>query len=256
MISNRLRINNLQGDEPEFVRPINARTEFKSQGNSATLEIYDIISRWGASHKVIRDALKSTKAGNITVKINSPGGDVFEGLAIYNELKDHRATVHIEIVSLAASIASIIAMAGDTISIADNAFIMIHNSWTVAVGDTQEMMQTAEVLGKIDKGFQRTYAQRTGQSIKDIASMMDKETWLDAGDAVEKGFADRVSEKQTQASAQVFFDLSSFSNVPEAFATRAPRAKMVTYPDKPTHDTKQLGPIMSALEQLKGALRV
>lgn len=254
MLHNRLKINNLQGDEPEFIRPANARCTFKAEGDTGTLEIYDIVSRWGASHRMVRDALKGSKANTITVKINSPGGDVFEGLAIYNELKAHSAKIRIEVVALAASIASVIAMAGDEILIADNAFIMIHNSWTVAVGDSKEMADAANVLSKIDKGFQRTYAGRTGQSVNDIRDMMDKETWLDAGDAIEKGFADALLTSKVEASAAVDFDLSGFSNTPDILAHR-PKAKSQIAAVKKVSFLPESNALMQSLESLKGMLR-
>lgn len=170
--------------------------------NAATVWLYDEIGPWGVTAKMFADELKA--AGNIqriNVQINSPGGDVFDGLAIYNALVKHAATVDVEIDGYAASIASIIAMAGDTIRIADNAMMMIHNPWTIAMGEASDFRKTADTLDQVRDQLIKTYAKRTGQSAEALGQMMDAETWLESGPAVEQGFADEVLGEQRLAAS-------------------------------------------------------
>lgn len=132
-------------------------------------------------------------AGDVTVRINSPGGDVNEAMAIYNALS-RREGVTVEIDGIAASAASYIAMAGKTIRIAENAMIMIHNPWTFAMGDANELRKTAGVLDKYGQGIVDVYAARSGQEKKDVAKKMDDESWFTAAQAVEYGLADEIGQ--------------------------------------------------------------
>lgn len=182
----------------------------------ATIDLYDEIGFWGITAKDFRNALKTTTAKQLTVRINSPGGDVFDGIAMHNDLIAHPARIRVEISGLAASSASIVAMAGDEIVIAENAFLMIHNAWGIAIGDHTVMSEFAAVLEKIDIALVRTYAARTGIDVKEIASMLAAETWMSGDAAVEKGFADEVTQKQT---ASALFDLSVFKNVPRQMSS-------------------------------------
>jgi ATP-dependent Clp protease protease subunit len=131
-------------------------------------------------------------AGDVTVNINSPGGDYFEGAAIYELLRGHPGAVTVNILGLAASAASIIAMAGDEIRIGQTAFEMIHNCWGVCVGDRNDMTGCAKVQAQVDAAMQSVYADRSKQAASIIATMMDDETWLGAKDAIDKGFADSI----------------------------------------------------------------
>ena len=159
---------------------------------------------------------------NIILNINSPGGDVFDGIAIYNDLLAHKSYVVVRVTGLAASAASIIAMAGDKVEIAENAFFMIHNAWSVAVGDARVMSARANLLKKIDAGLAETYAARTGGDVDDIKEQMDEETWLTASEAIEQGFADSTfnADDSEEAEAKAAFDLSPFKNVPKALKPR------------------------------------
>lgn len=216
-----------QAKRPFFARATGREFEVKDAGDETVIDIYDEIGIWGVSAKDFRQTLKAIKTKNITVRINSPGGDVFDGIAMHNDLHAHPATVHVDVVGLAASAASIIAMAGDTISVADNAFIMIHNAWGMAVGDKEVMTEFADVLEQIDEALARTYAERTGIDVKDIVAMMAAETWLSGADAVEQGFADEVSETAT---AKAKFDLSSFKNVPRNAPTLSAKVEAPATP--------------------------
>jgi ATP-dependent Clp protease protease subunit len=183
-----------------------------TNGGPMQIDLYDEIGMWGVDAKNFRYRLKEAGDGDIVLRINSPGGDVFDGLAIYNDLVSHKGNVRVEVVGVAASIASIIAMAGDEIVIADNAFFMVHNAWTLGIGNKAELTKLADTLGQIDNAMARTYAARTGTGIRTIKQMMDDETWLDSKAAKEAGFATEIAS--VDAGAKALFDLSVFGNLP------------------------------------------
>lgn len=182
---------------------------------TATIYVYDEISAWGITAKDFVNDLGNIKAKTINLRINSPGGNVFDGITIHNALKQHAATVNVQVDGLAASIASIIAMAGDEIRMAQNSFMMIHNAWSYTAGNAVQMRKLADTLDKIDATLISTYQAKTGASESDIKKMMADETWLNADDALAKGFCDAVGDP-TEAKAH--FDLSKFNNVPQAVA--------------------------------------
>lgn len=128
----------------------------------------------------------------LSVRINSPGGNVMEGLSIYNALRNAGKPIDIHIDAMAASIASVIAMAGDTISIAETGTVMIHNPWDVAVGDAQDLRNRADEIDRLKAIIVDIYANRTGASAEEIDALMTAETYMSAADAVERGFADAV----------------------------------------------------------------
>ena len=138
----------------------------------------------------ISAALRSIGKSDVVVTINSPGGDYFEGLAIYNLLREHPAKVTIKIVGIAASAASVIAMAGDDVQIARAGFVMIHNTWVVAMGDRHQLRDVADWLEPFDQMAVDIYAARSGLKAAELGKMLDRETWIGGADAVEKGFAD------------------------------------------------------------------
>jgi len=187
--------------------------EIQAKDETATIYIYDEISSWGITASQFVKDLNVVKAKSISLRLNSPGGNVFDGMAIYNALKNHPAKITTEVDGLAASIASIIAMAGEEINIAENAFFMIHNAWALAIGSSGEMSKMAETLDKIDTQMEKVYAKRTGQDQARIRQMMADETWMNAEEAKEFGFADRIGD-QIAAAACASFDLTKFRNVP------------------------------------------
>lgn len=174
----------------------------------ATLYIYDVIDKWwGISASAVIEALATVSDATVLhVRINSPGGDVFEGQAIQQAIKrfSGRTIAHID--SLAASAASSIALAADEVEISDGAFFMIHNASTIAWGDKTALRETADLLEKIEGGIVQVYVDKTGQSREQVVAWMDAETWFDADEAVEHGFADR------KAPARAKGDDSSTSN--------------------------------------------
>ncbi|MDW8706114.1 Clp protease ClpP [Streptococcus suis] len=130
--------------------------------------------------------------GDITLWINSPGGDVFAAAQIYNLLMDYKGDVHVVIDGLAASAASVIAMAGTTVSMSPVAMMMIHNPWTVAQGEAKDMQKVIEMLGEIKESIINAYELRTGLSRTKLSHLMDSESWFNAKKAVELGFADKI----------------------------------------------------------------
>ncbi|QPA33424.1 head maturation protease, ClpP-related [Thermaerobacillus caldiproteolyticus] len=202
----------------------------RTTNNSAELTIYSPIddeeSWWYDSvtpKSLLRDLDALGDVSEITVRINSGGGSAFAGLTIYEILKSHKATIITRVDGLAASAASIIAMAGDKIIMGTGAMLMIHNPWTIAIGESKDLRHTADVLDKVSQSLISVYSDRTGLDAKEIKKMLDKETWLTADEAVEKGFADEVDRKY-QVSASIRdgfayfngqkFDLKAFASVP------------------------------------------
>lgn len=167
----------------------------RSEGeDDATISILDVIGRDffgdGVTAKRISAALRQIGNRDVTVRINSPGGDFFEGLAIYNVLRDHPAHVTVKIVGLAASAASVIAMAGDRVEIGRSAFLMIHNVWVVSMGDKGHMREVADWLEPFDEAAIDIYHARTGIDEQELAAMLDRETWIAGKQAVENAWAD------------------------------------------------------------------
>lgn len=191
------------------------------------ISIYDEIGAWGITAKDFQRELKALgPVSQINLSINSPGGEVFDGLAIHNMLKRHKAHVTVSIDGIAASIASVIACAGDTVNCPANAMWMIHNPSGVIVGTSKEMRDLADALDKIRNSFVSVYADKTGMEPDAITKLMDAETWLSAEEAVAMGFADTIEEPVKMAAS---FDLSKFRNAP-AQAEVSPRAPVALHP--------------------------
>lgn len=199
---------------------------FQAAGTVAEIDLYDEIGYWGVTAADFKRQLRGITAETIRLNINSPGGDVFDGIAMYNDLLDHPATIEVHVTGLAASAASLIAMAGDRIVMAANAFLMIHNAWGLSIGDRNDMQAFAEVLQQIDTALAETYAARSGKEASEIAGLMDAETWLGGAAAVEEGFADALADGDGENRAAASFDLSRFKNLPAALrgARADPRA--------------------------------
>lgn len=156
--------------------------------------IFDVIGEdfWGegVTAKRVSAALRSIgKTNPVTVNINSPGGDLFEGLTIYNLLLEHEGEVTIKVLGMAASAASVIAMAGDRIEIARGGFFMIHNAWSLSIGDRNDHRDFADYLEPFDRAMGDIYSAHTGIEAEEVGAMMDRETWLGGQDAVDEGFA-------------------------------------------------------------------
>lgn len=161
------------------------------------ISVLDVIGEdfWtgdGVTPKRVAAALRKIGERDVEVHINSPGGDMFDGIAIYNQLREHPHKVTVKVLGLAASAASVIAMAGDEIQIGRAGFFMIHNAWGVVAGDRHFMREIADMFEPFDAAMADVYAARTGMDASEIAAMMDRETWIGGSEAVEKGFADSL----------------------------------------------------------------
>lgn len=165
-----------------------------ASSDEATISVLDVIGYdyWeeGVTAKRVAGALRAIGDRPVVVNVNSPGGDMFEGLAIYNLLRDHPQKVTVRVLGIAASAASVIAMAGDEVQIGRGAFLMIHNSWVIAGGNRHDMREVADWLEPFDEAMADIYAARTGLDAKKIAGLMDAETYLSAKASIDQGFAD------------------------------------------------------------------
>lgn len=168
---------------------------------------YDWWTDSGITAKTIGAQLKSHAGADIVVNINSPGGDVFEGLAIYNLMREYTGHITVRVLGIAASAASFIAMAADEVQIARAGFFMIHNAWTGVIGDRNDMRDIADFLEQVDGTIADIYHVKSGIDMAELAAQMDKETWITGKTAVDTGFADSyldsdVVEEQTNNHAK------------------------------------------------------
>lgn len=196
----------------------------------AEIRVYDSIGYWGITADDFAAELEKVTADRIILRVNSAGGDVFDGFAIYNLLRDHPATVETKIDGFAASIASIVALAGETVTIPDSAFMMIHNPFAFVIGNSAEMRSMADVLDKIAGPMVKIYAQKTGKPADEIRDLMESETWFTGEEAVEAGLADELiktsddteedpdASADGQAAAAASIDPSIFANPPAELA--------------------------------------
>lgn len=161
-----------------------------------SISIFDVIGQdyWGegVTAKRIAGALRTMNGADVTVNINSPGGDMFEGLAIYNLLRDYAGNVTVKVLGIAASAASIIAMAGDDIQIGRGAFLMIHNSWVMAMGNRHDFAELAKALEPFDTAMADIYSARSGLDMPTVQKLMDAESYIGGSDAIDKGLADSL----------------------------------------------------------------
>jgi ATP-dependent Clp endopeptidase proteolytic subunit ClpP len=216
---------------------IKAKTD---KPKAADVSIYDEIGMWGVSASAFMRDLKSMgELDEINLSIHSPGGDVLDGWAIYNALKNNKAKVTARVEGLAASMASVILMAADEIEIPENAYVMIHNPWGVAIGDAEELRDTAELLDKLGNGLVNAYASRTGNDEDEIREMMSAETWMDGKEAVERGFADTLLNG-VALSARAF-DTRKFRMTPNAIHANSESPEQVA----PVEETPITAPVES-----------
>jgi ATP-dependent Clp endopeptidase proteolytic subunit ClpP len=216
----------------------------KSANKEADVFIYDEIGGFGVTAKDFAAALKSIpKDHQITLRINSPGGSVVDGAAIYNLLAERSANIVTKIDGLAASMASVIALAGSKVLMADNALMMIHDPIGWAFGDSEEMRKTADVLDKFGEAIVNAYQKKTGKPENDIKAAMAEETWFTAAEAKEFGLVDEVSEPMKMAAK---FDLQRFRNAPAGASAKA-EAETPPVPEKTTHKKNTMDQLLKAL---------
>lgn len=191
---------------------MNSWYTIRAQSTGAEVVIYDEIGAYGVSAKGFLAELSALPdATPLALRLNSPGGSVFDAVAIYNAIKRHSGSVTVWIDGIAASAASYIAMAGDEIVMPENAFLMIHDPAGMVMGTAIEMRAMAEALDKIKGSLLQGYAAKSGRSQEEIAPLMAAETWLDAKDALDLCFADRIADPVRIAAR---FDVGRFRNAP------------------------------------------
>lgn len=188
----------------------------------AEILIYDEIGIWGITAADFANKLNGLDVDTIVLRLNTPGGSVFDGNAIANALDRHQATVEVHIDGLAASMGSIIALAGDSVQMAENALYMIHYPWTLAVGNADDLRGTADVLDKLGEAMVNTYMSKTSQTAEQINEWLAAETWFTADEALDAGFIDSV-EEGLKAAAFVDVAKFNFKNAPETL-TEQPEA--------------------------------
>jgi ATP-dependent Clp endopeptidase proteolytic subunit ClpP len=225
-----------------FQRPSNARAgrwyDIKNvSGASVEVSIYDEIGYWGVSAADFVTDLGGITAKDITLRINSPGGDVQDGLAMLNALRQHPANIHVIVDGWAVSAASFIAMAGDKISMSPNAMMMIHDAAGMCYGNAAEMSEMAELLDKHSDNIASVYARRAGGTVEDWRTVMRAETWYTDQEAVEAGLADEILgddtadapvENATQKGAQTIVNQAPDCHEPAETNTEALTEEPVT----------------------------
>ncbi len=191
--------------------PLRAETH----GDAAHIYLYDVIDAWfGVSAQMMVDALKSASGKTVHLHINSPGGDVFESVAMATAIAAHDGDVIAHIDGVAASAATRVALAAKEVRIAESGLMMIHNSWTIAWGNSEEIRKTADLLDKVDTGIVADYTRKTGASEQQVRDWMAAETWFTAQEALDNKFVDAI-DATTQGAANKAWDLSAYQNAPK-----------------------------------------
>lgn len=187
---------------------------FSIQGKAtdavAEVYIFDEIGAYGITAQDFISEMKEYKDTPVNLRINCIGGDVFDGMAMYNIIKKREAKTTAYIEGIAASMGSVIALAADEVIMAENSLFMIHNAWGGAMGEAEDMRKTASILEKISGEIANIYERKTRLSLNRIIEMMDKETWLNAAEAYELGFIDLISDSIKVAAK---YDVSKFKNI-------------------------------------------
>ncbi len=224
---------------PKMSGPVTEKSWFRMQAKedqTADIYIYDEIGGWGISaRRFTEDLLSLGNLSHINLHIHSPGGEVFDGIAIYNQLKNHSATITVYIDGLAASMASVIAMVGDTVIMPKNAMMMIHKPWGVSWGDANDMREYADLLDKLENVLIPAYVAKTGKTTEEMTAMLEQETWLDGDECVEHGFADKVIEPVKAMASLTSKRIEEFSSMPSAI-------KNQITPKNTTSSTQQPNP--------------
>lgn len=208
------------------------------EAGTDTITMYGIIGEdWygeGVTLKRVDAALRSIGDKPVTVYINSPGGDMFEGIAIYNRLLEHSQEVTIKVLGLAASAASVIAMAGTKREVAKTAFLMIHNCWTYYAGNRHAIRELADTMEEFDRAMISLYSDTSGQDEEAVEKMLDAETYMNGANAVEKGFATglisatEVAEVPDEEHAQAHSARKLDAALAKSGMTRSERRKLIS----------------------------
>lgn len=194
--------------------------EVRAEGDTAEIFLYDAIGDWyGIGAEQVVKALRDLSGRDVALRIDSPGGDVFEARAIATAIAQHKGTVTAHIDGLAASAATYIATSADEVVIAPGAFFMIHNAWTLALGNADDFDEVSGLLRKVDDSIVADYIRQTSKEDQQIRDWMKAETWFTAEEAVENGFAHRLAE--TKRTTSNHWNLAAYSNAPAALINQA-----------------------------------
>lgn len=192
----------------------------KPQAKATTTKVmlYDDIGAFGIRAKDFVSELDAITTPNIDLHINSYGGEIVDGLACYNAIRRHRANVTVHIDGLAASVASVVACAGDTVRVAKNAFLMMHNGWGMAIGDPAEMRKSADILDKLCNSIAEVYSAKTLKSVDECRQAMDEETWFSATEAKAWGLVDQIEDEgeENDMAASVLLAVAKYQKAPPA----------------------------------------
>lgn len=210
----------------------------EASGTEATIYLHGVIGGWWGDidETAFAQTLAGIDAETIHLRIDSPGGDVFAARAMMTAISQHKAKVIAHVDGLAASAATGICMACDEVEITQGAGFMVHNAWTIAIGNKGDMTDTAGLLAKIDAGLSNDYARRTGKDASEITAWMDAETWFTADEAKEHGFADRVVEVVGKRASNAW-NLSAYANAPKNLT------------EKPENDDREVAAHRNELER-------
>lgn len=251
----------------------NAGIKAAEKSPDNTISILDVIGEdfWtggGVTSKRVAAALRAIGDQEVFVDLNSPGGDFFEGVSIYNQLRAHPHKVTVRILGIAASAASVIAMAGDEIQIGKAGFVMVHNAWVIAIGNRHDLVEAAKMMEPFDDAMATVYSDRAGVKKSKAAEWMDNETWFNGEQAVAEGLADgflpadAVAEDSAKANANR--NINATRRVDALLAKsgmpRTERRALLAEAKGGTHDaaatvTHDADDLRAAIEQLRSTLR-
>jgi ATP-dependent Clp protease protease subunit len=196
----------------------------KNEGDTSHVYLYDAIGGWwGVEAESFIKTLNDISEPNIVLHINSPGGDVFDARAISTAIKQHSSKITAQVDGLCASAATYISAACDSVSMADGGFYMIHEGWTLAVGNKRDLNKTAELLQKVDESILNDYERKTSLNRDELKAWMEAETWFSAEEAKDHGFIDSIIDEDAQPensadkpSNKMDWNLSAYANTPAA----------------------------------------
>lgn len=254
-------------DRPDWYKINNSASE-----DSAEVLIYDVIGwPFNDAGELVR-TIKDLGGKDITVRINSPGGDVFDGLALFNAIDMYSGRVITRIEGLAASMASIVAIGGDEVQSHANAMMMIHEPWTYMAGNQHDMREVADILEKISGNMLDIYYGKAGNGKRELKQMMREETWLTAKEAKENRLIDTIIEKPA---VKASFDLSMFAKTPDDLAVKAEGRELTEreieralrdagasrsfaksyIAGKPLRDAGEIGAVQNLISKIQGVFK-
>lgn len=237
MMQNNAPLMRPRGSTPSKDEPVAGQSWYQLRAAArgvVDLMLYGDIGAWGISaNQFARDLKALGDVSQINLHVHSPGGDVFEGMAMYNLLKNHPAYVEGTVDGLAASMGSVVLMAADKIRIPANAMIMVHKPWGIQGGDADEMRRYADLLDKVEDSLVAAYTSKTGKSVDEVKALLAAETWMTGAEAVELGFADELVESMDTFAKLNSQRMQDFQKMPESFKNLFDPRGSVTPPAAP-----------------------